>query len=711
MRMEKGSLHFQDDGYHFVSQRPLALLRSGGDDDSPGRRVPGCRLHLEVEEGRIEGSLVWERSEGPLSVPLSLRVEDGDLHASVGPVVGLLPRERIELEFPRALGWSSTRSSGYLVIPIGMGATCDFSSSRKARTIEKLIYSGGQTGLTMPLFGIVDGDRSLGCIVGTPFDCKIRIDMNKGREGRYSQTPVWVIDERTNTERRAHYFTQMGGDYVSIAKRYRAELIESDGYVPLARKAKGKPEIGRTVGSILGHRSLAFTEPADADPLDTSNAYGYFRAALRAGFDRAIAHDVLRGDPGEMRKAARFARSLCPGFRLSVYENYLDIFRTGEQPEKSGAKMYPAFDESLVARRRDGSMRPNWRVRRKGKPDLWTYTVCAAKRLFVALPQMDRLRAILGRGSIYIDVEGAVPLFDCYDPRHPVTKEEDAALRIEILEEVKRRFGVVTTESLPQDFLAAVADVGSYFSVFPYSGYGNSESRIMPPLIPVPLHTLVWHGSLLNQTGTGTSFYQSDPPHAALFGWLADTMDDKGRRIAYKLRGTAHAELLSHAFLSDPRVVVGPDDAFHCDDVQMTRFSDGTVVLANFASIPYRWQGKEIPSMDFSITNERLALCLEGPAKAPIGGEIRIRAVAKNTWDQDILEATIVAHSRGVAHREEPVFQSNLPALQCGMKHQEEFTFKAPEQEGKLWTVVAISIPGPDPWQASEIIECSVEGS
>jgi len=690
---------------------PVASLRTGGDDWKPGRRVGHTTLVLEETDGKVVGLVCWKRGKGEIRIPFCLAVRKDETVAEVGPAEGLKPQDRVELEFPRGLGWARAGQRGYVVLPIGMGALCDFSPSRKPKLRELAIYSGGQTGLTMPIFGIFDGEETLGCIVDTPFDCKIKTELNHGRRRIYAQTPVWVIDERTNSVRRARFFPAGKGSYVGIAKRYRAELISSGRFVTLRDKARDNPEVDLTIGALLGHRHLLSVEAPGADPYDGRNAYGFFRSALRAGFDRVVAHDVLRGERSEMADAAEFARSLSPGFRLSVYENYLDIFRPGEQKDTKDAKRYPDWDESLIVRQRDGSMRRNFRIRRKGQRDIWTYTVCPARRLEVALPQMQEMLGTLGRGSIYIDVEGAVPLFDCHDPRHPVTKEEDCRFRQTLIAEVKKRFGVVTTEALPQDFLAPCVEVGSYFSAFPHSGYGNSSFRIMPPMIPIPLHPLVWHGCVLNQTGTGTNYYQSDPPHAALFGWLADTMDDKGRRIAYQLRGTAHAELLCHEFLTGPRVIVGPDDAFHCDDVQLTRFSDGTVVVGNFASVPYRWRGVTIPSMDFVVLNERLSLKLECPRQGQAGSRLMVRLAVRNTWNQKISRARLALLGRGAAHSERPLCELELPSLKPRETFRTESQLEAPSLPGTMWIVATVAVPDESPWQVTGIAQCEIAAS
>ena len=48
-----------------------------------------------------------------------------------------------------------------ILVPCGVGVMCDFSSLRNSLRFERLIYSGGQVGYSMPLFGIVKGDNAL----------------------------------------------------------------------------------------------------------------------------------------------------------------------------------------------------------------------------------------------------------------------------------------------------------------------------------------------------------------------------------------------------------------------------------------------------------------------------------------------------------------------------------------------------------------------
>lgn len=697
-------------GAAWQSLAPLAALRLSTGDDKPAKRLPGCRLDFTPLANGIHGRVRCPRADAPeILVAFDLLLQDDALRIAVHPAQGLRPGEVVELECPRGLGWQAAGAQGYLVLPMGLGALCDFSPQRKARRVEQFIYSGGQTGLTLPVFGVVSGKQALAAIVDSPFDCKLKMALNAGRPAGYGVTPVWVFEDRLNTPREVRYLPLPGGDYVAIAKRYRADLMAGHEYVSLREKARGAPEVENLCGALLGHRHLAPVEPPGADCFHLANAYGFFRAAQRAGFDRVVAHDTIRGNLADLKAAADFARSLSPGFRLSVYDNFLDIFKPGEQPwdESSGVKCYPPFDESLITRERDGSLRRNFRVERKGKPDIWTYAVCPARRLDVARPQIAQMLATLGRGSIYIDVEGAVPLSECFSHDHPVTREQDCHFRRRLLAGVKQAFGAVSTEAAPIGCLAPAVEVGSYFSLYQYSGHGNSLERVLPPLIPIPLHPLVFHGSLLNQTAVGDGYYQCHAPHVPLYGFLPDTMDDQGLRVSYQMRATCWAELLEHRFLTGPRIVINAADSFQCDDVEFSRFSDGTVVVGNFASVPYHYQGHVIPPMDFLILHEGLEMALSAhPAEVRPGDPLTVRLSLRNTGTRSIEGATFSLLLRGAAQQAPDLADASLPILSPGQALDRSWAIRVPDDAatGRLILVGAVSIPSDvEPSQPAEL--------
>jgi len=142
--------------------------------------------------------------------------------------------------------------------------------------------------------------------------------------------------------------------------------------------------------------------------------------------------------------------------------------------------------------------------------------------------------------------------------------------------------------------------------------------------------------------------------------------------------------------------------------VQLTRFSDGTLVVGNFASVPYRWRGIAIPSMDFVILNERLSLKLEWPRQVPAGSRFQAHLTIRNTWDRRISGASLALLGRGAAHSEHQLFELELPSLGPLETLKTESQLEAPAQPGTMWIVAIVAVPDENPWQVTEIAQCEV---
>ena len=177
-------------------------------------------------------------------------------------------------------------------------------------------------------------------------------------------------------------------------------------------------------------------------------------------------------------------------------------------------------------------------------------------------------------------------------------------MRRELLEYTRDLFGSVGTESMPIDCLADVVDVGAYFPVYQFIGYGASDKPVVdPPTIPIPLFMLVYHGSVLNMTPAAGVFYCCDPQYVPLWGMLPDGFGDDSLKISTQMRETCYAGMEDHRFITGP--TVSTTAGYHAADVQYSRFADGTHVLANFTEGgTFRWEGKVVGPKDFLIWKE-----------------------------------------------------------------------------------------------------------
>ena len=565
----------------------------------PTTQVPWTAEQLDVTtgDGRAMISLSGVPSKtGTARVECSISLERDRVIFAVEGVDGLARGEEVIVDFPWRLGASKPGDEGWLIIPRGAGVMADFDTGRTGRIIENFIYSGGQNGYSMPIFGVTKGEHTLGTMVKTPYDCLLHGEINAGEPAAYAMSPCWLFEGgRLMDERRADY-TVFRGDYNELAAWYREELIREGRYRTLREKAEDHPEVEKLPGAVLAEMGLDFigTRKGRRSPYELADT------ADAMGFDCVVAYSVGiwqrpfwgteavppdQGTKADLERAVKYAREKNPGYWITVYENLVDMW-----PDT------PGYDERIMSKLRDGSIRPNWMDEKKG---LRSSTVCSVHRLETAKRDLPDLRKILGRGSIYIDVEGAIELIECFDPEHPLTRQQDAEQRRELLTFVKDLFGTVATESMPIDCLADVVDVGAYFPVYQWAGYGASDfPRIEPAVIPIPLFGLVYHGSVLSMTPKENTFYTCDRLYVPLWDMMPDETDEFCVEISKTLRETNWATMTEHRFLSTPRVEISTPKVaagkeFHAADVQMTRFSDGTQVVVNFSGEPFMWDGKE----------------------------------------------------------------------------------------------------------------------
>lgn len=120
------------------------------------------------------------------------------------------------------------------------------------------------------------------------------------------------------------------------------------------------------------------------------------------------------------------------GFLFGLHDNYQDMYEDA-----------PSWNPAMVAKQKNGKMLPggNW----AGGP---CWLVCGDKQVELAarpgnLPEIARLF----RPTIYfIDTIFAAPLYNCYDPNHPNTRQQDMAAKIRLSQLARRYFGLFGSE-------------------------------------------------------------------------------------------------------------------------------------------------------------------------------------------------------------------------------------------------------------------------
>jgi len=574
-------------------------------------REPGGRL-IDAETGAIDLNQTTEGlrvqvefggSAAPVSVQWDVNLEENSVVLHLGEVRGLKPGQALELSFPQRLVSGNSSEQGYLVVPIRAGQLVEFDALRRPDVAEPLVYGD----LKMALFGAVKGRGAVAGILRTPYDCRLRMEANV--EQCYAVSPVWIVEEgRLNYPRELLLVFLADATYVEIAKAYRQEMMRQGRFVSLRSKAEESPVVNQLAGGVTGERRTYSIHP-EGEP-GRPGIRTLFEQAQQLGFDRAciwfcdarVQLGFFDGwDLEALKREAEYVRGLSEGFRLSVYTNFINIHANADD-----------YNEGHLLRLRDAN------IHRRG----W---VCTRWQIERAKKQLPALFEALGPGNIYVDCEGSVELNECFSSAHPMTREDDAGLRRELLAYVKQLFGSVTTEHLPHDFLCDVVDMGAYPAIYPYQvmdargkSHGHDAAgrdwyvgRDCPFVtVPIPLFQLVWHDAIFSMNSTGKytdsagwlENYPCEPMHLPLYGLLPDDLSQRSLMMSRLMRGTYFEEMVEHRFLTQPLIELSDWGLYRTRDVQMSRFADDTVVVANFSDEPFFFDSHTpVPMHEFAI--------------------------------------------------------------------------------------------------------------
>jgi hypothetical protein len=177
------------------------------------------RIRISVSSVVVSGAAV--------DIEMSIVLEDDRVRFEVR---GLPHMSELIVDFPHRLGALDPGEDGGLILPRGAGIFADPSPKRGSHVIENFVYSGGQNGYSMPLFGTVSGDNVLGAIIKTPYDCLLRGEKNAGEPKAYAVSPCWLFDGGRLMDARRVDYTGFNGDHVELSKWYRGDLIADGRY-------------------------------------------------------------------------------------------------------------------------------------------------------------------------------------------------------------------------------------------------------------------------------------------------------------------------------------------------------------------------------------------------------------------------------------------------------------------------------------------------
>lgn len=453
--------------------------------------------------------------------------------------------------------------------------------------------------LDMPWIGVCDLTTGYGyaMIVDTSDDARVTFK-TFDTAGRKIVAPMvsWKASKGAfGYTRTVIYHFSPTGNYVSLAKAYRAYAMERGLIVPLADKVKRNPNIARLFGApdIWGDSSLRFAKQAKV-----------------AGIDKMLIHG--KSSANEMRAINDI------GYLTSAYDNYDDI-----QPIDDAHGIDSNHDvlPDHAVLKADGTRMTAWLTwdkkiqYMKRCPSFW---VPSAK---LVVPKLLATYPYLGR---FIDVATAEHLYECYDPNHPLTKAQKRQCGIDLSAYMSSLGLVVGGEHgiwwapMHEDYIEGMMSGG--YASWPAGHLKRPDTKDQEFTNPdgwklptwsdyarlgighqwrAPLWELVFHDCVVSTWYWGDSsdwLLKAAPeitPKKDAFnvlygtiplmwaspegGWKTnrDVCMRTYRNTCKLHEAVAQAEFVSHSFVT-------PDH-----DVQSSVFSDGTRTVVNFGNKPY----------------------------------------------------------------------------------------------------------------------------
>ncbi|MCJ7823113.1 MAG: DUF6259 domain-containing protein, partial [Armatimonadetes bacterium] len=350
--------------------------------------------------------------------------------------------------------------------------------------------------LYQPWWGVVGKRGAYVAIAETGFD--FALDLRHAAGGPTTIRPVWFSSlGQLGYPRAMRYVFFREGTHATLAKAYRTYAQSIGRWVSLSEKIERNAQVKRLIGctafptTVLSH--WKDRKPPVHQVLPFAKLTELIRRLKALGREKALIHvdgwgqrghdnfqpDILPPCPeaggwGGLVEMTRVASEL--GYMVWLHDQYRDYYLDG-----------PRFTESRSIRDAKGALPLHnlW----PGGAQVW---LCAKESLANVRRNYTEL---LARGAqvnaAYLDVFAVAPLDECFDPTHPMSREDCYRWRAAALDYV-RSLGIIVSSEEPTDCFIPHMDF-CYWSHHPRTEFITGEYVG----IPVPLHNLVYHDALL----------------------------------------------------------------------------------------------------------------------------------------------------------------------------------------------------------------------
>jgi hypothetical protein len=546
----------------------------------------------------------------------------------------------------------TTADKGYVAVPVREGLLIPSDSGV---SFTHRFGTSDYEGCHMNMIGLVKSGAAMLVTWSDPYVAiEVKSAANAGAGGQTLATSA-VLRQSAKSLR----LQMLGkGDYVSIAAAYR-EVARANGLlVTWDQKIRQNPERAKYIGAsnvklwqamqrrmneastqeVSARVNWTFDEAAQVaehvkNDLKMEKVLFGLGGWTNRGYDNQHP-DIMPPAPelgGEVGFADCARRVMKLGYLFSPHDNYQDMYHDS-----------PSWNEDLIMKTADGS---------PARGGVWNggraYLTCSREALELARrPQnLPAVKKLAGVNSYFIDTTYAAGLYECFDPRHPLTKSDDMNWKQAISDYAREVFGSFGSEdgrewAIPHaDFFEGITGVsGTYFAtrtllsetggvaiplfelvyhdaIAAYGKYGYSEARAAEYVLDhmilgrtLNYHNLPNHLYWKNPAAQEPPAPPADGKDPALFvradnGWaegmhLADRFMKNTHEVLSPLNEiTGRMPMTRHEFLTADR------------KAQRSVFSDGrqTVeVVINMGDTPLEWKSKlggaiELPVYGFLV--------------------------------------------------------------------------------------------------------------
>ncbi|MGB7758376.1 MAG: DUF5696 domain-containing protein [Bryobacteraceae bacterium] len=477
-----GQISIMEDGRPV--QYPLAAFEAGGAGNArtltfhpvPNRSDAWVRVSVSAGRDNRSLDLAYETTPG-------LKVED----------IRLLDE---------AFSIAATEK-GYVAVPVREGLLIPADSGV---AFTHRFATSEYEGCHMSMIGLVKSGAAMLVTWTDPYIAiEVKSAVDAAGTGAQTVTTSAVLKQSAKSVR-LHLLGK--GDYVAIAAAYREVARAAGLLVTWDRKIRQNPERARYLGASnvkLWHAlqrrmneestqevsvrvNWTFDEVAQVaehlkNDLKMEKVLFGLGGWTKRGYDNQHP-DILPAAP-ELGGDAAFAdcarRVMKLGYLFSPHDNYQDMYRDS-----------PSWSEDWIMKTADGSL---------VKGGQWNggraYITCSPKALELARrPQnLPAVKKLAGANSYFIDTTYAVGLFECFDPKHPLTKTDDMRWKQALSDYAREMFGSFGSED-GREWAIPHAD---YFEgLTGVSGTHFASKTLLSDTggVAIPLFELVYHDAI-----------------------------------------------------------------------------------------------------------------------------------------------------------------------------------------------------------------------